>query len=48
MPFGATMLDAQSTRFRLWAPAAGRVDLVLGGAGERSGARMRREDNGWF
>ena len=48
MPFGATVLDAQSTRFRLWAPAAGRVDLVLRGASERSGARMRREDNGWF
>ena len=29
MPFGAQVLDAHSTRFRLWAPSASRVELCL-------------------
>jgi len=41
--FGATPTK-DGTTFRLWAPSAKRVDLVL----ERKPLPMRREDGGWF
>jgi maltooligosyltrehalose trehalohydrolase len=40
--FGAS-LTPQGTSFRLWAPAARRVDLVL-----EKRHSMQREENGWF
>lgn len=47
MPFGAQVLDGAGTRFRLWAPSAGRVDLVLiSTAGERH-LEMPRHQHGW-
>jgi 1,4-alpha-glucan branching enzyme len=46
MPFGATVDPAGGVRFRLWAPPAQSVHLVLDGAG---GARpMDRLPDGWF
>jgi len=41
--FGAT-LNQDGTTFRLWAPAAKRVDLVL----EKKPLAMRRGNDGWF
>jgi maltooligosyltrehalose trehalohydrolase len=41
--FGARP-NGDSTSFRLWAPAAKRVDLVL----ERKPQPMRRGEDGWF
>ena len=35
MPFGAAIASDGSARFRLWAPAAPQVDLVLGEGGAR-------------
>ena len=53
MPFGAECRDDGSVRFRLWAPAAHRVELCL--ADSKSGTRLSLEqlaleqlDNGWF
>lgn len=43
MPFGAEVLAGGQTRFRLWAPGAKRVDLMLGEA-----VPMKRLENGWF
>jgi malto-oligosyltrehalose trehalohydrolase len=45
MPFGAE-LTATGARFRLWAPAATRVDVDLVGRRERHA--MSRRDRGWF
>lgn len=45
MPFGAESLGDGATRFRLWAPDAGRVELVLGAASPRP---MQPLDGGWF
>ncbi|HEY2590557.1 MAG TPA: hypothetical protein VGI35_03110, partial [Steroidobacteraceae bacterium] len=39
MPFGAEPTPEGAVRFRLWAPAARRIELVLLGALEQSGAR---------
>jgi len=48
MPFGAEVLEDGSVRFRIWAPAASRVDLCLGGElGERCLA-MKDTGSGWF
>ncbi len=45
MPFGATVLDDGSVQFRLWAPAARGVDLVL----ESDGSQLpMAERGGWF
>ena len=41
--FGARLTD-DGASFRLWAPAAKRVDLVL----ETTPQPMRRSGNGWF
>jgi len=47
MPFGATVEAGGATRFRLWAPAAAKVDLVLDA--DRSGVdrAMRASGDGW-
>lgn len=47
MPFGATVLG-QETRFRLWAPAAQSVDLVLEADDETQAVPMRACGAGWF
>ncbi|CAL1239582.1 malto-oligosyltrehalose trehalohydrolase [Candidatus Methylocalor cossyra] len=47
MPFGAAV-TAEGTRFRLWAPAATRVDLLLEGPGESSELPMAALGEGWF
>lgn len=44
MPFGAALAADGTTRFRLWAPAAREVSVVLGGREKRLGAL----DGGWF
>ena len=47
MPFGAEVVD-DGTRFRLWAPAAPRVELELEAGGRRTRHAMRADGNGWF
>src|SRR5579863_3374680 len=49
MPFGAECRDDGRVRFRLWAPAAQRVELSLAGA-EANPKRfpLERKDGGWF
>jgi malto-oligosyltrehalose trehalohydrolase len=44
MPFGAEVLPDGSVQFRLWAPAAKSVDLVL----EKKSAPMKKREEGWF
>jgi maltooligosyltrehalose trehalohydrolase len=46
MPFGAEVCDG-GVRFRLWAPAARRVELLLADHGERA-CDMRACGSGWF
>ncbi len=48
MPFGTQLLDDGRVRFRLWAPAAQRVDLCLGGAENTTVFPMTGVDDGWF
>ena len=46
MPFGAELTDDRRVRFRLWAPAAKSVELVLP---EASGKlSMKALEDGWF
>ena len=45
LPFGATLLAPDSTRFRLWAPGQEKVGLELDGQGSIA---MRRDAEGWF
>src|SRR6185295_12775371 len=45
MPFGAAVLDSGRTRFRLWAPAARRVDLSPESGVART---MHSLPAGWF
>lgn len=48
MPFGAEVMEAGGTRFRLWAPAAQEVVLECrGGDGEWRATPMRRDTKGW-
>ena len=44
MPLGAEVLEDGKTRFSLWAPASGTVDLVL----EDDVIPMSRNENGTF
>ena len=48
MPFGAEVLDNGSVRFRLWAPAATRVDLCLAEGAGGAILSMNSEPGGWF
>jgi malto-oligosyltrehalose trehalohydrolase len=47
MPFGAELLDAGRARFRLWAPSAAGVELVLAGRGKPVYLPMRALGGGW-
>ncbi len=47
MPFGAECHEQDGTRFRLWAPNAGKVDVCLEG-GKSFSFPMIRKDDGWF
>ncbi len=47
MPFGAE-LTGNGTRFRLWAPAAARVDVELDAAGRRDRRTLQALEGGWF
>jgi maltooligosyltrehalose trehalohydrolase len=49
MPFGAQILPDGRVRFRLWAPAAARVDLVLEPASQPARTLpLERSDDGWY
>ena len=49
MPFGAQILPGGRVRFRLWAPAAARVELVLESPSQPANALpLERGDDGWF
>ena len=48
MPFGARLNADGSALFRLWAPAAQRVDLVRVGGREAGDHPMQALANGWF
>src|SRR5580692_4483046 len=48
MPFGAECCDDGGVSFRLWAPAAHRVELCLGDANESMRIPLDRCDEDWF
>ncbi|HSZ62477.1 MAG TPA: malto-oligosyltrehalose trehalohydrolase [Terriglobales bacterium] len=48
MPFGAEYLDDGSVRFRLWAPAAQKVELCLGDMARATYIPLARLEEGWF
>ncbi|MBI4293049.1 MAG: malto-oligosyltrehalose trehalohydrolase [Betaproteobacteria bacterium] len=48
MPFGAATCADGSTRFRLWAPGAERVELILSGGTSIGAAAMEAESDGWY
>jgi len=48
MPFGAEWRSDGRVRFRLWAPAAHRVDLSLAGEKGSTYLPMEQSENGWF
>jgi malto-oligosyltrehalose trehalohydrolase len=47
MPFGAELTE-HGVRFRLWAPGARRVDLVLLAGSEKRTVAMQAEAGGWY
>ena len=48
MPFGAEPQPDGRVRFRLWAPAADKVELCLHGRAPAARLQMAAEDDGWF
>ena len=48
MPFGAELVEPGRTRFRLWAPAAREVALVLAQDGRSDRLAMQQTDGGWW
>ncbi|MGH8133374.1 MAG: malto-oligosyltrehalose trehalohydrolase [Steroidobacteraceae bacterium] len=48
MPFGAQLTDGGEVRFRVWAPAARRVDLLLYDADGTHATAMSSLEDGWF
>ncbi len=48
MPFGAECRDDGKVRFRLWAPAARRVELCLVAGDGSARFALDRSDQGWF
>ena len=48
MPFGAELLDGGGTRFRLWAPAAGSVELCLERSDGEQSLSMPSAGDGWY
>ena len=47
LPFGAELIAADRTRFRVWAPSCKEVGVVLG-PGEAEAVPMHAADDGWF
>src|SRR5438046_6015983 len=51
-PIGAELIGANETHFRVWAPKATRVDVVLEASAEKTAPRtfhpLEREDGGYF
>jgi isoamylase len=45
LPFGATLLEKNRTRFRLWAPQQAQMSVEIG---ERERIPMQRREGGWF
>jgi maltooligosyltrehalose trehalohydrolase len=48
MPFGARLLPDGRVQFRLWAPAAKKVELCLQTKALRNCVQMTKESNGWY
>ena len=48
MPFGATLMEDGTVRFRLWAPGAQRVDLCLAQGDSESVLPMQALAQGWY
>jgi maltooligosyltrehalose trehalohydrolase len=48
MPFGASVIAPDLVRFRLWAPAAGTVELCLEPGDDETLLPMTRQSGGWF
>src|SRR6202790_2024939 len=48
MPFGAECREDGSVRFRLWAPAARRVELSLAGAKRSTHIPLQEQTKSWF
>jgi 1,4-alpha-glucan branching enzyme/maltooligosyltrehalose trehalohydrolase len=48
MPFGSEILPDARVRFRLWAPAAERVEVCLGSGAAEATLQMAAEPEGWF
>lgn len=48
MPFGAQILEDGRVNFRLWAPAADKVELCLQGCAPEFRLSMAAEDDGWY
>ena len=48
MPFGAQLCPDGRVRFRLWAPAARKVELCLHDHAHEARLQMAAEDEGWF
>jgi maltooligosyltrehalose trehalohydrolase len=49
MPFGASLNEDGSVRFRLWAPKAQRVDLWLEDSSQDSSSiELKKQESGWF
>lgn len=48
MPFGTRILENGGVNFRLWAPAADKVELCLQGCSPELRISMTAEDDGWY
>ena len=48
MPFGAELIGQGQARFRLWAPSARSVELVLQHDGREQSVAMTAEADGWY
>src|SRR5882724_6522032 len=48
MPFGTNILPDGRVQFRLWAPSAKKVDLVVADGSRRSNFPMWADGNGWY
>lgn len=48
MPFGTRLLAGGGVGFRLWAPSAARVELVLGSGSDTTRAPMQQQADGWY
>ena len=48
MPFGAQVLEDGRTRFRLWAPTAKSVELLIGDEADTRTEKLTSLDQGWY